>query len=114
MLLTRLNVNESVKFRKKSRLEIVTVTKVYTKILIETEKVSLIKRKKFFIRTHCQVCQCEVSMFPPADAAFLMCQDTEKIYSWMDSKRIHFQYLYGDKPFICLTSLCLAERQGIF
>ena len=95
-------------------MENVTVTKVYTKILIETEKVSVIKRKKFFVRAHCRDCQCEVSMFPPADAAFLVCRDTEKIYLWMDSQKIHFQYLYGDKPFICLTSLCLAEREEIF
>ena len=88
------------------------MTKVYTKILIETEKVSVIKRRKFFVRAHCEECQREVSYFPPGEAAFLICQEVEKIYFWMDSKRIHFRYLYGGKPFICLTSLCLAERDG--
>ena len=90
------------------------MTKIYTKILIETEKTSIIKRKKFFVRAYCEDCQCEVSLFPPAEAAFLVCRDIEKIYFWMDSKKIHFQFLNGGKPFICLTSLCLAERQDVF
>jgi hypothetical protein len=89
------------------------VAKIYTKILIETEEISIIKRKRFFVRAFCADCRREVSMFPPEEAAFLVCQDAEKIYFWMDAKKIHFRYLDGGKPFICLTSLCLAERQDI-
>jgi hypothetical protein len=83
------------------------VAKVRTEFLIETREISIIKRRKIFFRAYCDYCQREVSMFPPDEAAFLVCQKTEEVYSLMNSKKIHFRYLKGGKPYVCLTSLCL-------
>lgn len=82
--------------------------KVQTELFIETHEISLIKRKRFFVRAFCEHCQREVSLLPPAEAAFLICQETEKIYSWMNSKKVHFSYQPGGQPLVCLTSVCLA------
>lgn len=77
-------------------------------MFIETHEISVVKRKRFFVRAYCPHCQREVSLLPPAEAAFLVCQDTEKIYSWINSNKIHFSYLPDGQPFVCLTSVCLA------
>lgn len=82
--------------------------KVRTEVFIETHQISLVKRKRFFIRAYCEHCQREVSLFPPAEAAFLICQETEEIYSLMNSNKIHFSYLKEGQPLVCLTSVCLA------
>ncbi|MEK7722985.1 MAG: hypothetical protein AAB336_01425 [Acidobacteriota bacterium] len=83
------------------------MTKVRTNFLIETHEISIVKRRKMFFRDFCEYCQREVSMFPLEEAAFLVCQNTEEIYSLMNERKIHFRYLSGEKPYICLTSLCL-------
>jgi len=83
------------------------VAKVRTRFFIETHEVKIIRRRKFFIRAFCEECGREVSLLPPADAAFLVCQETAEIYSWIDSKKIHSFYLNGAMPFVCLTSVCL-------
>ena len=82
--------------------------KIRTEMFIETHEVSLVKRKRFFVRAFCEHCQREVSLLPPAEAAFLICQETEKIYSWMNSKKVHFSYHQDNQPLVCLTSVCLA------
>lgn len=83
------------------------MTKIQREVLIETHEISIIKRKSFFVRAFCEDCGREVSLLPPAKAAFLTCQETEKVYSLMDSNKVHYQYFKGGKPFVCLTSLCL-------
>lgn len=84
------------------------MAKLRTEMFIETHEISLVKRKRFFVRAYCEKCQREVSMLPPAEAAFLICQDTEKIFSWMSSNKIHFSYHKEGQPLVCLTSVCLA------
>ena len=81
--------------------------KIHREVLIETHEISVITRKSSFIRAYCEHCGREVSLLPPAKAAFLTCQETEQIYSLMDSNRVHYRYFKDDKPFVCLTSLCL-------
>lgn len=83
------------------------MTKVQKEIFIETHEISIIKRKSVFVRAYCELCQREVSLFPPAKAAFLTCHKTEEIYSLMDANKIHYRYFNEGKPFVCLTSLCL-------
>lgn len=82
--------------------------KIQREVFIETREISIIKRKSFFIRAYCEHCKREVSLLPPAKAAFLTCQETEKIYSLMNSNKVHYRYFNEGKPFVCLTSLCLA------
>lgn len=83
------------------------MAKIETKIFIETQEVKVIKRKRNCFRAYCEHCRREVSLLPPADAASLMCCETEDIYSLMNSNKIHFRYLNNRKPFVCLTSVCL-------
>ncbi|MBX7172435.1 MAG: hypothetical protein K1X72_15820 [Pyrinomonadaceae bacterium] len=83
------------------------MAKVQREIFIETHEVSIIKRKSYFVRAYCELCRREVSLFPPAKAAFLTCQKTEEIYSLMNANKVHYRYFKDDKPFVCLTSLCL-------
>lgn len=82
--------------------------KVRTEYFIETHEIRVMRRKRFFVRAYCDHCQREVSLLHPSEAAFLVCQDTEKIYSWINSNKIHFRYLQEGKPLVCLTSVCLA------
>jgi hypothetical protein len=84
-----------------------SVAKIRTRFFIETHEVKIIRRRKFFIRAFCEECGREVSLLPPADAAFLVAEETAEIYSWIDSKKIHYFYLNGTVPFVCLTSVCL-------
>ncbi len=84
------------------------MAKIQREVFIETHEVSIIRRKSVFVRAYCEHCEREVSLFPPAKAAFLTCQETEQIYSLMDSNKVHFRYFKDNKPFVCLTSLCLA------
>ncbi len=81
--------------------------KIQREVFIETHEVSVIRRKNLLVRAYCEDCKREVSLITPSKAAFLVCQETEKIYSLMDSNKVHFRYFKDDKPFICLTSLCL-------
>lgn len=83
------------------------MTKVLTRFFIRTREIKIIRRQRYSVRTYCEHCDREVSMLAPDDAAFLVCKDTEEIYSWINSKKIHFSYLNGGKLFICLASLCL-------
>ena len=83
------------------------MAKIQREVLIETREISVIRRKSLLVRAYCEHCQREVSLIPPAKAAFLTCQETENIYSLMDANKVHFRYFKDDKPFICLTSLCL-------
>lgn len=85
------------------------MAKIRTKFLIETHEISIVKRRKTFFRAYCEHCQREVSMFPPAEAAFLVCQNTEEIFSLMNAKKIHVRHLRGGKLYVCLTSLCLVD-----
>jgi hypothetical protein len=81
--------------------------KIHREVFIETREISVIKRKSSFIRAYCEHCRREVSLLSPAKAAVLTCQETEQIYSLMDSNRVHYRLFKDDKPFVCLTSLCL-------
>jgi hypothetical protein len=83
------------------------VTTVRTRFLIKTREFKIVRRRKFFVRAYCEQCQREVSLLPPADAAFLVCRDTEEIYSWINAEKIHCFYLNGGITFVCLTSVCL-------
>jgi hypothetical protein len=81
--------------------------KIRTEVVIETTEVYVFKRRRHFIRTWCEDCGREVSLVPPSEAALLIFQEPEAIYSLIDQNRVHFRF-FGDKtPFICLTSLCL-------
>ncbi len=81
--------------------------KIRTEVVIETTEVYVIKHRRHFIRTWCEDCGREVSLIPPSEAALLIFQETEKIYSLMDENRIHFRFFGEQTPFICLPSLCL-------
>ena len=83
------------------------MAKIQKEVFIETYEISIVRRKSFFVRAYCELCEREVTMLPPAKAAFLTCQKTEQIYSLMNSNQVHFRYFKEDKPLVCLTSLCL-------
>lgn len=83
------------------------MAKILTEFFIETSEVYVIKRKRYFVRTWCDDCGQEVNMLAPAEAARLMCQDLNNIYSLIDKKHIHFRYLKEETPLVCLRSLCL-------
>jgi hypothetical protein len=84
---------------------IVAITR--KRFFIETHEISVVKRRRFFVKAFCADCAKEVRMLPPSEAAFLVCQDTEEIYSLMDSKKLHFCLLSNGSPFVCLKSLSL-------
>ena len=81
--------------------------KIKTEIFIETQQITVVKRKRTFFRAYCEHCGREVSLLHPIDAAILMCCETERIYSLMDANKIHFRFFQNKKPFVCLTSVCL-------
>lgn len=82
------------------------VGKIRTTITIETDEIWVIRRRRFFIRSFCPTCNREVTMIPPAEAARLVCRDLKTIYSLMENDFFHLFYFNGEKPFICLNSLC--------
>ncbi len=79
---------------------------IRTEVFIETSEVYIIRRKRYFIRTWCEDCEREVNMISPAEAALVMCQNADTIYSLIDKKRIHHRYLKEENLLICLRSLC--------
>lgn len=81
--------------------------KIRTEVFIETTEIYTIKRQRRFVRTWCKNCDREVNMITPAEAAFLMCEDTKTIYSLINNNRIHFNNLTEENLLICLRSLCL-------
>lgn len=83
------------------------MSKTRTEFFIETSEIYIVRRKRRFIRTWCAGCEREVTMISPAEAALIMCQDTESIFSLIDKNRIHFRYLKKETPLVCLRSLCL-------
>lgn len=82
------------------------MAKIRTEVFIETNEKITIKRKRFFVRTWCEDCGHLVSMIPPSEAALLICQDTQTIYSLINSNQLHYRYLKTEIPFVCLKSLC--------
>jgi hypothetical protein len=83
------------------------MAKIQREVFIEIREISVIRRKSSLVRACCEHCGREVSLLSPARAAFLTCHKPEEIYSLMDSKKVHVRYFKDDKPFVCLTSLCL-------
>ena len=82
--------------------------KIRTEVVIETTEVYVIKHRRLFLRTWCEDCGREVSLVSPSEAALLMFQEPEAIYSLMYEKRVHFRFFAAEQtPFICLASLCL-------
>jgi len=82
--------------------------KIRTEVVIETTEVYVIKRRRSFIRTWCDDCGREVSLVPPTEAALLIFQEPETIYSLILENRVHFRFFAQQAtPFICLPSLCL-------
>ena len=82
--------------------------KIRTEVVIETTEVYVIKHRRSLIRTWCEDCEREVSLVPPTEAALLIFQEPEAIYSLMYEKRVHFRFFPAEEtPFICLPSLCL-------
>lgn len=84
------------------------MSKKRTEFFIETSEIYIIRRKRIFVRTFCDECKREVTMISPTEAALIMCQNIESIFSLIDKNRIHFRYLKKETPFVCLRSLCLA------
>lgn len=82
--------------------------KIRTQIVIETTEVYVIRRRRLVFRAWCEDCGREVSLVPPTEAALLLFQAPDAIYSLMEERKIHFRYFAPQQtPFICLTSLCL-------
>ena len=84
------------------------MAKTRTEFFIETSEIFIIRRKRIFVRVFCDGCEREVMMISPSEAALIMCQSLESIFSLIDKNRIHFRYLKNDTPLVCLRSLCLA------
>lgn len=74
-------------------------------IVIETESIWIVKRKRIFIRSFCLECNREVCLIPPREAALLSFCDLDTVYSFMENRCVHIKY-FNDKPLICLNSLC--------
>lgn len=82
--------------------------KIRTEVVIETTEVYVVKRRRHFIRTWCEDCGREVSLVSPTEAALLIFQKPEAVYSLMFEKRVHFRIFAAEEtPFICLASLSL-------
>jgi hypothetical protein len=81
--------------------------KIRTEVVIETTEVYVIKHRRLFLRTWCEDCGREVSLVSPSEAALLMFQEPDAIYSLIDERKVHFQFFGEQTPFICLASLCL-------
>jgi hypothetical protein len=89
-------------------LEKKRVAKTRTEFFIETTEIYVIRRKRVFVRVFCDECGREVTMISPTEAALIMCQTVESIFSLIDKNRIHFRYLEKETPLVCLRSICLA------
>jgi hypothetical protein len=83
------------------------MAKTRTEIFIETNETYIIKRQRFFVRDWCKICERQVSLVSPSEAASLMCQETKIIYSLIDDNQIHCCHSKTEIPLICLRSLCL-------
>ena len=82
--------------------------KIRTEVVIETTEVYVVKRRRHFIRTWCDDCGREVSLVSPSEAALLIFQEPEAVYSLISEKRVHFRIFAAEEtPFICLASLSL-------
>lgn len=81
------------------------MTILRTRFLIKTEEVQIVRRRHKSVRAFCENCGREVRMLCPSEAADLVCEETDKIYSLMDTAQVHFRYFDSRLPFICLSSL---------
>lgn len=83
------------------------MTNIKTEVFMETIETYTIKLNRFSIRNKCEICNCEVSMISPSEAAFLICQDLNIINSMIEKNQIHLSYFNTETPLICLRSLSL-------
>ena len=81
------------------------VMKVCTRILIETEEVSVYQRRRVGIRGYCDACGREVTLISPSEAARLINESTAGIWFFMRSNRVHHSLDFKQEPRICLASL---------
>lgn len=90
------------------------MAKIRTEISIESNESLTIRRKRYSVRTFCDVCKRISIMVLPTEAAFLACQDIDSIVSLMYENELHVQYISNKGLYICLTSLCLFQFENEF
>lgn len=79
--------------------------KVQTRLLIETQEVSVIRLRRPSVRVFCNGCGREATMLSPAAAANLVGENTSKIYLLMRSGEIHYRRIDSGKTLVCISSL---------
>ena len=82
------------------------MSKIQTKISIESSERLTIKRKRYSIRAWCDDCGKTSIMTLPSEAAFLACQDVDSIIYLMYANRLHVRRVERKGLFVCLASLC--------
>ena len=82
------------------------MSKIQTKIAIESSERMTIKRKRYSLRAWCNDCEKTSIMTLPSEAAFLACQDIDSIVNLMYANRLHVRHVEQKGLFICLASLC--------
>ena len=69
------------------------MAKIRTEISIESNESLTIRRKRYSVRTFCEVCKRISIMVLPTEAAFLSCQDIDSIVSMMYENQLHVRYI---------------------
>ena len=82
------------------------MAKVQSKITIETNETTVIKYRRYFIRTWCSHCSREAGMVSPLDAGLLLGKDQQSIRNLVQNGKLHLYLLEDGRSFICINSLC--------
>lgn len=78
-----------------------------TRIVIETHQVWLLRKHSLSAPVWCPDCAKEVRMLTVDEAAAIACLSIRTIYSWMETKRLHFREMAEGSVLICFDSLSL-------
>ena len=77
-----------------------------TRLTIETERVTVIRRSTIGCRARCVACGGAASLVPVEEAAALARVSVRAIYRLVEADHLHFTETAGEDLLVCLNSLC--------
>lgn len=80
-------------------------------IVIEFERVQLIRKRAKTHLLNCRMCRRETDFIPLIEAAKLFGTETEQLFQFIKANGCHFEIEAGGEIFICLVSL-LAQMKA--
>jgi hypothetical protein len=87
-------------------------TKRRTEITVETDRFIVIRRRIGSPPARCAVCEGQVKMVTPDEAALLARVTSRTVYRWIEADKLHFAETSEGQLFVCLNSLLEQSSEG--